>query len=74
LRQTYQKTFSEASGPAGYHITSRASSRGHNETNLDAALLCADRVSKVGFQPALTSIDQTVDNATFTQEVADLSC
>jgi hypothetical protein len=47
---------------------------GQNETNLDAAALCADRVSEVGVQPALASVDQTPDNATLTQEVAELSC
>jgi hypothetical protein len=46
---------------------------GQNETNLDAAVLCADRVSEVGVQPALASVDQTLDNATFIQEVAELS-
>jgi hypothetical protein len=44
-----------------------------NETNLDAAALCADRDSEVGVQLALASVDQTQDNATLIQEVAELS-
>jgi hypothetical protein len=45
-----------------------------NETNLDAAALCADHISEVGVQLALASVDQTPDNATLIQEVAELSC
>jgi hypothetical protein len=47
---------------------------GQNETNLDAAALCADRISEVGVQPALASVDQTLDNATLVEKVAELSC
>ena len=44
-----------------------------NESNLEAAALCADRVSEVEIQPALASVDQTTDNAALSQEFADLS-
>jgi hypothetical protein len=37
---------------------------GQNESNLDVAALCADRVSEVEIQLALTSIGQPTDNAT----------
>ncbi|PNF23930.1 hypothetical protein B7P43_G12411 [Cryptotermes secundus] len=46
---------------------------GQNESNLEAAALCADRISDVEVQPALASVGQTTDNGTLQQEIADLS-
>jgi hypothetical protein len=44
-----------------------------NETNLDAAVLCADRVSEVGIQPALASVSQTTEKTTIRQEISELA-
>jgi hypothetical protein len=46
---------------------------GQNETNLDAAALCADRISEVGVQPALATISQPTEDTTLRQEVAELA-
>ncbi|XP_023714072.1 uncharacterized protein LOC111867994 [Cryptotermes secundus] len=45
---------------------------GQNESNLEAAALCAGRVSVVKIQPALTSVGQSTDNAALRDEIADI--
>jgi hypothetical protein len=46
---------------------------GLKETNLDAAALCADRISEVGAQPALASVSQPSEDTTLRQEIAELA-
>jgi hypothetical protein len=46
---------------------------GQNEDNLEAAALCADRISSVEVQPALASVGQSTEDGALRQEIADLS-
>ncbi|PNF21359.1 hypothetical protein B7P43_G17730, partial [Cryptotermes secundus] len=46
---------------------------GQNESNLEAAALCADRISEVEVRPALASVDGPTDIGALRQEIADLS-
>ncbi|PNF43124.1 hypothetical protein B7P43_G18075 [Cryptotermes secundus] len=46
---------------------------GQNESNLEAAALCADRISEVDVRPALASVDEPTDIGALRQEIADLS-
>ncbi|PNF19573.1 hypothetical protein B7P43_G17671, partial [Cryptotermes secundus] len=46
---------------------------GQNESTLEAAALCEDRISEVEIQPALASVGQPTDNAALRDEIDDLS-
>ncbi|PNF31836.1 hypothetical protein B7P43_G08919 [Cryptotermes secundus] len=46
---------------------------GQNESNLEAAALCADRISEVEVRPALASVDGPTDIGALRQEMADFS-
>ncbi|PNF14234.1 hypothetical protein B7P43_G12202 [Cryptotermes secundus] len=46
---------------------------GQNESNLEAAALCADRISEVEVRPALASVDGPTDIGALRREIADLS-
>ena len=46
---------------------------GQNENNLEAAALCADRISEVEVQPAVASVDEPTDIGALQKEIAELS-
>ncbi|XP_023713904.1 uncharacterized protein LOC111867913, partial [Cryptotermes secundus] len=46
---------------------------GQNENNLEAAALCADRISEVEVWPALASVNEPTDIGALRQEIAELS-